>query len=299
MSRVARVAVVTSHPIQYHAPWFRALAQVVDLEVFYCHRQDAAGQAAAGFGQPFEWDVPLLEGYRYRWLENVSPTPHVESFRGCDTPAVARARARRRLRRVRRHRLVSEELLCRRFAPAGTRACRFSCAATLTWARRGRPLKTAAKFCPYRWMLRQMDAHLFVGEANRAYLRHYGVPETQLFFAPHFVENDRFSRGAIAPAKAVPRRPSRGAGVPKGAVVFLFAGKLLAQKRADGLRAGAGGASRRAAASSTASSSGRDLKSRRAPQAAMLGAPVHFAGFHNQTAMPVAYAAADCLVLPS
>src|ERR1700741_4307399 len=83
-----RVAVVASHPIQYQAPWFRALARATDLEVFFCHRQDAAGQAAAGFGVPFEWDVPLLDGYRSQWLENVAARPGVSSFSGCDTPSI-------------------------------------------------------------------------------------------------------------------------------------------------------------------------------------------------------------------
>ena len=45
-----RLAIVASHPIQYQAPWFRALATVTDLTVFFCHRQDAKGQADAGFG---------------------------------------------------------------------------------------------------------------------------------------------------------------------------------------------------------------------------------------------------------
>ena len=58
-----RLAIVASHPVQYQAPWFRALARVTDLTVFFCHRQDGAGQADAGFGVPFEWDVPLLNGY--------------------------------------------------------------------------------------------------------------------------------------------------------------------------------------------------------------------------------------------
>ena len=84
-----RLAIVTSHPIQYQAPWFRALAQVTDLDVFFCHRQDAAGQAEAGFGVAFDWDVPLLDGYRYHWLTNRSRRPDVSSLFGCDTPEIA------------------------------------------------------------------------------------------------------------------------------------------------------------------------------------------------------------------
>jgi hypothetical protein len=50
-----RVAVVTSHPMQYHAPWFRGLAGVFDLQVLYAHRPDAAAQARAGYGVAFDW----------------------------------------------------------------------------------------------------------------------------------------------------------------------------------------------------------------------------------------------------
>src|SRR5687768_15584731 len=83
-----RIAVVTSHPIQYQAPWFQALARRLDLVVFFAHRQDARGQAAAGFGHEFEWDLPLLEGYDHEWLHNVAARPSVDVFSGCDTPEV-------------------------------------------------------------------------------------------------------------------------------------------------------------------------------------------------------------------
>jgi hypothetical protein len=58
-----RVGILVTHPIQYYAPWYRALAAEVDLEVFFSHRQQPKGQADAGFGVAFEWDVPLLDGY--------------------------------------------------------------------------------------------------------------------------------------------------------------------------------------------------------------------------------------------
>ena len=33
-----RLSIVTSHPIQYQGPLFRALAQRVDLHVYFAHR---------------------------------------------------------------------------------------------------------------------------------------------------------------------------------------------------------------------------------------------------------------------
>src|SRR5919202_5350268 len=86
-----RLAILATHPIQYQAPWFRALAQNerVDLEVLFCHQASPAEQAAAGFGVAFDWDVPLLDGYTYRFLKNVAQPPNVGHFAGLDTPEVA------------------------------------------------------------------------------------------------------------------------------------------------------------------------------------------------------------------
>ena len=100
-----KLAVVSTHPIQYFSPWFRHLAEQAprlglglrlgnaedtkfSFEVFYAHQQTAKGQAEAGFGVEFEWDVPLLEGYPHRFLKNVSGRPGLDWFGGCDCPEI-------------------------------------------------------------------------------------------------------------------------------------------------------------------------------------------------------------------
>ena len=45
------------------------------------------------------------------------------------------------------------------------------------------------------------DGFLYVGQRNRAYLEHYGVPADRLFFSPHCVDNDAFA-AASARARA-------------------------------------------------------------------------------------------------
>ena len=60
-----RLGILVSHPIQYYSPWFRALAQRLDLEVFYAYKGSPGQQADAGFGVPFEWDIDLLSGYSH------------------------------------------------------------------------------------------------------------------------------------------------------------------------------------------------------------------------------------------
>ena len=110
-----KVAIVATHPIQYYVPWYRALAEHVDLTVFYCHRQTATGQANAGFGVAFDWDIPLLDGYHHVFLTNVSKQPGVDGFRGCDTPDIAQHIERERFDAVVVHGLVDAEVTGRRF----------------------------------------------------------------------------------------------------------------------------------------------------------------------------------------
>ncbi|MFO1095502.1 MAG: hypothetical protein U0992_19690 [Planctomycetaceae bacterium] len=56
-----RLGFLTTHPIQYQAPVFRALAQEPDVEftALFAMLPDAK-QQGDGFGVGFQWDVPLL-----------------------------------------------------------------------------------------------------------------------------------------------------------------------------------------------------------------------------------------------
>src|ERR1700686_1603462 len=79
-----RLAVISTHPIQYHSAWYRAMASrpELDLHVYYCHQATSREQASAGFGVEFDWDVPLLDGYPYSFLKNVADSPGHGRFSG-------------------------------------------------------------------------------------------------------------------------------------------------------------------------------------------------------------------------
>ncbi len=59
-----RLAVVATHPIQYQAPLWRALAasQEVKAKVFFASPHGLEESFDPGFGTCFSWDIPLLEG---------------------------------------------------------------------------------------------------------------------------------------------------------------------------------------------------------------------------------------------
>jgi glycosyltransferase involved in cell wall biosynthesis len=292
-----RVAILATHPVQYYVPWYRRLAEAVDLEVLYCHRQTAEGQGRAGFGVRFDWDVPLFGGYRCRFLRNVASRPDVDRFGGCDTPEVARV-----VEAARFDAFILQGWATRS-AWQAMRACR----------RRGTPilirgdsqLRTrrpwpwrALKWILYRRFIPRFDAYLVVGARAREYLLHYGARPERMFFAPHAVDNEFFASGADG-LRAQRTELRRAWGLPPDATVFLFAGKLVPRKRPeDFLQAIAAAAARDPGVWGLVAGDG-PLRGALEGRASAGRCPVRFSGFLNQTEIPRAYAAADALVLPS
>jgi len=61
---------VLSHPIQYQSPLLRRIAREpgLDLTVLYTSDFSVRGYKDTGFGIEMKWDVPLLDGYKYKYL---------------------------------------------------------------------------------------------------------------------------------------------------------------------------------------------------------------------------------------
>ena len=219
-----RIGFLVSHPIQYYAPIFRELARRCDLTVFFAHRQTPEQQARAGFGVAFDWDVDLLSGYDSRFLVNVARQPSTDRFAGCDTPGIADEIARGKF-----DAFVVPGWALRSYWQA-VRACRRFGVPVLVrgdsqLGSQRNSVVRIAKAVAFPHLLRRFDGFLYVGQRNREYLLHYGVPADRLFFSPHCVDNDAF-----AAAAAASRAPGRRR--------ILFVGKLIARKRpSDLLRA--------------------------------------------------------------
>lgn len=287
-----RIGYLVSHPIQYYAPIFRALAARCDLTVFFAHRQTAEQQARAGFGVAFDWDVDLLSGYESRFLENRARSPSTDAFWGIENPELAELVPRGGF-----DAFVVPGWALRSYWQA-TLACRKAGVPVLvrgdsqlvgrraTWLR-------AAKSLVFSRMLSAFDGFLYVGQRNREYLEHYGVAERDLFFAPHCVDDAAFRR-ASAEARAN-EPPSTGVRRRR----ILYAGKLLASKGPlDVLRAVLALHERGLPVELVCAGAG-ELAPVLAHLARRAGLPAEFLGFVNQSRMPTVYASADVVVLPS
>lgn len=85
-----RLAIITTHPIQYYAPIFQLLAQRgrVEVKVFYTWGEQSLTKHDPGFAKAIQWDIPLLEGYDYEWVTNTSARPGSDHFSGIVNPDI-------------------------------------------------------------------------------------------------------------------------------------------------------------------------------------------------------------------
>jgi glycosyltransferase involved in cell wall biosynthesis len=293
-SHQRRVAIVATHPIQYQVPWFRGLAaeDTIDLTVYYGTLPDRARQGQ-GFGVAFEWDVPLLEGYRWEQLPNLRRRPRLQGFLASSTPWVA---ARLWSRRPDAVILTGWNQLTQVEALAASRLLRVPCLLRAeSNALRQRP---SAKRLAHRLLLRQFAAMLCIGEANRQFYLDHGVDSGRLFSAPYFVDNAFFQRVfAEHRERAVELR--RAWGIAPEATCFCFVGKLEPKKNILGALRAVRHLVQRCPDVHLLVVGDGEQRAEAELYAAREKLPVTFAGFLNQSALPTAYVAADALVLPS
>ena len=250
-------------------------------------------QQGAGFGVPFAWDIPMFEGYAWEAFENRSRSPGLGHFFGTNTPSVHAALARDRPDAVIVTGWQSWSLL------QGLRACvRLGIPVIIraeSNALRQRPFWIKAA---HRILLSRFDAFLAIGKANRDFYLGNGVAPSAIYPCRYFVDNERIRAQYDACSGSRADLRARW-GIPQIGVCFLFAGKLQEKKRVldllNALRSARNGQPEiHLLVAGNGELMGQSLQ---LVESAKL--PVGFAGFLNQSEMPKAYAAADCLVLPS
>jgi glycosyltransferase involved in cell wall biosynthesis len=315
------LAILTTHPIQYQVPIWKALAMSgsVPFEVWYLTDHGIRPTLDGEFGKTFTWDIDTLSGYPYRFIE---------TRKGASPVTVWQCRMRERLR----HRLANFKVKALwiqgwQVAAYWQAAREAKAVGVEVWLRAESndlallPLwKSAIKRIALGQLFSQVDRFLYIGTANKRLYQSFGVSQSRLYAAPYAVDNERFAKQAAA-ISAERTQLRQGWGIADDAFCALFCGKLIGKKRpmdlvmaARELRlddrlpnihllfAGSGelGQSLRNFCNVV-----YDAERGNGPfhginsSVVKNGPPASFAGFLNQTEISRAYIAADCLVLPS
>src|SRR5215510_10572712 len=94
------LAILTSHPIQYQVPLWRALAATdVPFRIWYLTDHGVNASLDREFGQRFAWDIDMLGGYPHEFLD-VEPDWTLTGFRGVRLREALIGRLRREQVRV-------------------------------------------------------------------------------------------------------------------------------------------------------------------------------------------------------
>jgi len=294
-----RLLVLTSHPIQYQAPLFRALAArpEIDLEVCFYSRWGVEQHVDPQFGVPVAWDIPLLDGYRYRFINNLGLDDGPKRFLSLINPEVLALALSNQFDAVWMQgwalasnwlawisSVLSQKPLLLRGESNGLEE-------SPGW-------KRLAKRTILRAFFSKVNAFLAIGRLNNEFYSSYGVPSERIFHAPYAVDNTSFIEQADALA-ANKHSLRRDYGIDPELPVVLFTGKLISKKRPLDLIRAFEAAQARTPCSLAMVGDGalrRDLENyvalRRIPR-------VHFLGFRNQSEIGKLYALADLFVLPS
>jgi glycosyltransferase involved in cell wall biosynthesis len=289
-----RLAIVTTHPIQYNAPLFKMLASQPHLEVkvFYTLGENYSMLKDNGFGKTIKWDIPLLNGYTYEFLLNTSSEPGTFHFKGIINPTVIKSIEAYQPTAILIFgwSFMSHLKVLRYFK--NKVPIYFRGDSTLLDEQEG--IKVLLRRFALKWVYKHIDKAYYVGANNKKYFLKHGIKAENLIFAPHAIDNDRFGSDLEYENKVKFIRAELG--IPEHNIVFLFSGKfenkkspLLLIKAFIELKQ----------KSISLIIVGNGVLESQLKEEANGCSNIHFLPFQNQTKMPVIYRTADVFVLPS
>lgn len=296
---VIRLAALYSHPIQYFAPLFRELAArpEIDLTVYFCSRQGLDVSYDPQFGRAFQWDIPLLEGYKSAFLPNLRRGTDVDGFFRLINPSIITELVRHRYHALLVH---GYEHATKWLAVMASKVC-----GTRLLLRGESHLLDpkpwyiwAAKELMLRRLLRATDKCLYLGQNNKNFYQRYGISENKLVHVPYCVDNAFFResyRKLVARRKEIRRELM----IEDDAPVVLYVGKLIPKKQPLLLFEAFSQVRQHQMCHLLYAGDG-ELRSQLETTIARSGiAGVHVIGFLNQSEIGKAYIASDILALPS
>ncbi len=286
-----KLAIITTHPIQYNAPLFGLLTERnnIRIKVFYTLEQAKNSFFDKKFGREIEWDIPLLDNYDYCFVENISKNPNSSSFNGIINPTLNKEIEKWKADAV----LVygwnhqSHFRVMRYFK--GKIPVYFRGDSTLIDEVAG--MKTFLRRFVLRFVYRFIDFAFYVGTNNKEYFLKHGLKEKQLIFAPHAIDNDRFFDKTGEYSKKA-KEWRKELSIDEKEKVFIFVGKFEPKKNPLLII----DVARELLQYKFLFVGNGELEKEMKEKA---GLNVLFLPFQNQSVMPVVYRLGDVFVLPS
>lgn len=295
-----RLGILQTHPIQYLAPLFRRLADHPDVElrVFFCSRQGLESYQDEGFGGvEIQWDIPLLDGYDYQFLEPVGEDNGLDGFFSLINPDIVRQLSASSLDalQIHGHNFAVNHLATLAGKLTGTSMI-MRCDTHASLSRT--PFKQRVRNYLMKRYYRLLDAFLAIGTLNKHYYQTHGVAEQKIFTAPYSVNNEFFASRALSDDE-VPVF-MRQEGLDPERPVVLYVGKLQRRKRVRDLLEAFARLDTPSDPQLVVVGDGDEMSSLQKRATRLnIDTSTSFMGFRNQSELPKWYSVGDVFVLPS
>jgi len=290
------LVVISTHPIQYHAPVYRYLQQRLGIPttVIYGSDQGLARYHDKEFNADFAWDVDLLSGYKSFFLrrigkKNDSGSPTVEQIIDKAQPTMV-------LILGYATRLYLRAWVCAKKLKLPV-LFRMEAYDEFT---KNSGLRHITRDIFLRSIYKHTDSFLYIGKAAYRHYQRLGVSEDKLFFSPYVVDPAPF-QVEESDRENLRESKRKSLGVGAGDIVILFSGKFIVKKNPllilKALQSLPIEFQRKVVLLYLGDG---PLKSQLCAESQRIkDVRVAFCGFKNQTELSPVYHSADVLVLPS
>lgn len=222
-----------THPIQYNAPFFKkATNEGIDIEVVYLSDEGMRESFDIQFQTKIKWDIPLLEGYKYTFLNNQSLKPSINNgFWGLFNFGIIK-----KLRQSKKSivilpgwnyascwliaffsKIYGHKLSLRGESPLNQEILKSKSNIFLK------------KLILKNFLFRIVDYFLYIGKENKLFYEFYGVSPHKLYFMPYSIDNERFRLISNFSSNAINKKTELN--IPNHYNVILYSGKYIAKKR--------------------------------------------------------------------
>jgi glycosyltransferase involved in cell wall biosynthesis len=229
-----QVIFINSHPIQYFAPMYKHMnVHGIKTSCWYCSDSSIRGGFDQQFGVNVKWDIPLLDGYEYKFFKNYSWKPSFSNgffglinfsmvwklFRIPKSVIVVHGWHYFTLFCILILGKICGHTICLR--------CELPCNQEIL---KTGFIQTIKKLGLKYILFPRINFFLYIGEQNRLFYKSFGLADYQLLFCPYSVDNERFRQEYANLLNSIPSI-KQTSGIPLNAKTIVFSAKYIAKKR--------------------------------------------------------------------
>jgi glycosyltransferase involved in cell wall biosynthesis len=233
MREKASISYFLSHPIQYISPLLEEMAKTFDLQVYYFSDASIKGAIDKGFAKVIKWDIPLLQGYKYTFIPNNSPSPGL-SNRFFNLVNFGLIKSLKKdpssiiivngwayfssILTIITARMLGKKVWLRGENPLSQEV------------RKNKKLLLLKNIMLRQFLFRFVNRFLYIGKESKRFFEFYGAKPNQLVYTPYGVDNNFFdAKYEILKHNTVSLKSRLG--LPINKLIILFSGKYIYQKR--------------------------------------------------------------------